>query len=240
MRVEDFRKYVCEFIGTFALVFFAAGAVVVSASMDGALGAIGGGLISGLVLMVVIFAFAHISGGHVNPAFSIATVYLGLLEKRLLPGYIIAQMLGSAFAGLCLLWALGSHGDMGANLPNLDLGISPFTAFMIEMFLSFLLMVVIFGALSAGGRVAELAAIPIGATVGIEVMLMGPVAGAAMNPARAFGPYLAMGDFTHYWIYVLGPVIGIMAGAVVMRFTHGDLVQRDGDGEARGGADPSS
>jgi glycerol uptake facilitator-like aquaporin len=115
MQAEDFKKYVCEFIGTYALVFFAAGAVVVSASMGGTLGAIGGGLISGLVLMVVIFAFAHISGGHVNPAFSIATVYLGLLELRLLPGYIISQMLGSAFAGLCLLWALGSYGDMGVS-----------------------------------------------------------------------------------------------------------------------------
>jgi len=223
LRRDDLRRYICEFIGTYTLVFFAAGAVVVSASMDGALGAIGGGLISGLVLMVVIFAFAHVSGGHVNPAFSIATVYLGLLERRLLAGYIIAQMLGSALAGLSLLWAFGSHGDMGANLPNTLLGISPLTAFLIETFLSFLLMVVIFGALSAGGRVAELAAIPIGATVGIEVMLMGPVAGAAMNPARAFGPYVAMGDFTHYWIYVAGPVIGMMAGAVVMRFTHGEI-----------------
>jgi MIP family channel proteins len=223
LRRDDIKRYICEFIGTYTLVFFAAGAVVVSASMEGTLGAIGGGLISGLVLMVIIFAFAHVSGGHVNPAFSIATVYLGLLERRLLAGYIIAQMLGSAAAGLSLLWALGSHGDMGANLPNIDLGITPFSAFLIETFLSFLLMVVIFGALSAGGRVAELAAIPIGATVGIEVMLMGPVAGAAMNPARAFGPYVATGDFTHYWIYVVGPLIGMMAGAVLMRFTHGEI-----------------
>lgn len=221
MRSDDLKKYICEFIGTYTLVFFAAGAVMVSAMTDGGLGAIGGGLISGLVLMIVIFTFAHISGGHVNPAFTIATVYLGLLERRLLPGYIIAQMLGSAAAGLSLLWSLGSFGDMGANLPNTGLGISPFVALLIETFLSFLLLLVIAGSLSAGGRIAELAAIPIGATVGIEVMLMGPVAGAAMNPARAFGPYVAMGDFTHYWIYVAGPIVGMLAGAVLFRYTHG-------------------
>jgi len=223
MRDDDLKRYICEVIGTFTLVFFAAGAVMVSALTEGDLGAIGGGLISGLVLMIIIFTFAHVSGAHVNPALSIAFVYLGVLERRLLPGYIVAQMLGSLAAGLALLWSLGQIGDMGANLPNIGLGISPFIALLIETFLSFLLMLVIAGALSAGGRIAELAAIPIGATVGIEVMLMGPVAGAAMNPARAFGPYVALGDFTHYWIYVAGPIVGMMAGALVFRFTHGDL-----------------
>ena len=67
---------------------------------------------------------------------------------------------------------------------------------------------------------SALGGIAVGATVGIEVMLMGGVAGAAMNPARAFGPYLAMGDFTHYWIYVFGPIFGMSAGAVVFRLTH--------------------
>jgi glycerol uptake facilitator-like aquaporin len=220
MRSDDLKKYICEFIGTYALVFFAAGAVMVSAMTDGGLGAIGGGLISGLVLMIVIFTFAHISGGHVNPAFSIATVYLGLLERRLLPGYIVAQMLGSAAAGLSLLWSLGSFGDMGANLPNTGLGISPFVALLIETFLSFLLMLVIAGSLSAG----------------VEVMLMGPVAGAAMNPARAFGPYVAMGDFTHYWIYVAGPIVGMMAGAVLFRYTHGRFPIGAAAGEAREGS----
>ena len=146
-------------------------------------------------------------------------------------------MLGSTAAGLSLLWSLGSIGDMGANLPNTGLGISPFVALLIETFLSFLLLLVIAGSLSAGGRIAELAAIPIGATVGIEVMLMGPVAVAAMNPARAFGPYVALGDFTHYWIYVAGPIVGMMAGALLFRFTHGDFPQAAEAEAAREGPD---
>lgn len=219
MRIDDLRKYTCEFIGTFALVFFAAGAVMVGA-LTGLIGSIGSGLISGLVITVVIYTFGHVSGAHVNPALSIAAVYLGKLEGRLLPGYIVAQMAGSAGGGLLLLACVGQVADMGANLPNGLLGVTPGTALVIELFLSFLLMWVICGTAYHGKADTAFAGLAIGATVGIEVMLMGAYAGAAMNPARAFGPYLARGDFTHYWIYVLGPIAGMLAGAAVFRFTH--------------------
>ncbi len=229
MERSDFRKYACEFIGTFALVFFAAGAVMVGAATKD-LGAIGAGLISGLVITVVIYAFGAVSGAHVNPALSLAAVYLGKLEKRLLPGYVLAQMAGSGAAGLALLWTVGRYGDMGANLPNAALGVTPAAAFAIEIFLSFLLMWVICGTAYHAAANASFAGVAIGATVGIEVMLMGPYAGAAMNPARAFGPYLARGDFTHFWIYVLGPVAGMLAGAAAYRFTHGPLADDGGGG----------
>lgn len=219
-RVDDLRRYVCEFIGTFSLVFFAAGAVVVSALTDGSLGAIGGGLISGLVITVVIYAFGHVSGAHVNPALSLAAMLIGHLERRLLLGYVTAQLAGSALAGMCLFWAIGDYGEMGANLPNIALGISPLTAFFIELFLSFLLMWVVAGVGLDRRAHGPFAGVAVGAIVGIEVMLMGGVAGAAMNPARALGPYIAMGDFTHYWIYLCGPLLGMIAGAYVYRFTH--------------------
>jgi len=219
MGLPDFRKYACEFIGTFSLVFFAAGAVMVGAATDD-LGAIGAGLISGLVITIVIYAFGEVSGAHVNPALSLAAVYLGKLEKRLLPGYVMAQMAGSGAAGLVLLWTVGRYGDMGANLPNAALGVTPGVALAIEFFLSFLLMWVICGTAYHDAANTSFAGVAIGATVGIEVMLMGPYAGAAMNPARAFGPYLALGDFTHFWIYVVGPVAGMLAGAATYRFTH--------------------
>jgi len=140
IATDDIRRYLCEFIGTFSLVFFAAGAVVVSDLTGGGLGAIGGGLISGLIITVVIYAFGHVSGAHVNPALSIAAVLIGHLERRLLLGYVVAQLAGSALAGMCLFWAIGNYGLMGANLPNIALGISPLTAFLIELFLSFLLI----------------------------------------------------------------------------------------------------
>lgn len=221
MSIDDLRRYACEFIGTYALVFFAAGAVMIDAVGGGLLGPVGSGLISGLIITIVIYSFAHISGAHVNPALSIAALLVGRLQPRHLPGYVIAQMAGSAAAGLTLLWAIGDHGMMGANLPNTALGVTPLVALVIESFLSFLLMWVVCGAaFFAPSAAASLGGVAVGATVGIEVMLMGPYAGAAMNPARAFGPYLAMGDFTHYWIYMVGPIAGMAAGALVYRFTH--------------------
>lgn len=221
-RDRDLNKYLCEFIGTFSLVFFAAGAVMVTA-LTGQPGPIGAGLISGLVISIVIYTFGHVSGAHVNPALSIAAAILRKLEWRLVPGYIAAQMLGSALGGYTLFLAIGPVAEIGANLPNTALGITPGIAFAIELFLSFLLMWVICGTAYDEAAALPFAGIAIGATVGIEVMLMGPVAGAAMNPARAFGPYLARGDFTDFWIYLVGPVAGMLIGAVAFRFTHARL-----------------
>ena len=223
MTRDDWRKYCCEFIGTFSLVFFAAGAVVVDGLIgEGGhgLGMIGAGLISGLVITVVIYAFGHISGAHVNPALSTAACLIGHFPRRLLPGYVIAQMGGSALAGMCLLWAIGDFNNMGANLPNIELGISPLEALLIELFLSFLLMWVVAGVGLDKRAHGPFAGVAVGAVVGIEVMLFGAIAGAAMNPARAFGPYVAMADFNHYWIYVVGPFIGMAAGGFTYRFTH--------------------
>ena len=220
MLIDDLRKYCCEFIGTFTLVFFAAGAIVVDGLIGGGIGIIGSGLISGLVITVLIYAFGHVSGAHVNPALSISSCLIGHLPVRLLPGYIVAQMGGSGLAGMCLLWGIGDYNYMGTNRPNLELSISPLAAFISECFLSFLLMwVVAGGGLDRRGH-GPFAGIAIGALVGIEVMLMGPIAGAAMNPARAFGPYIAHGDFSNYWVYSVGPLIGMILGAFTYRFTH--------------------
>lgn len=219
MGTDDFRKYVCEFVGTFALVFFAAGAVMID-DITGAVGPIGAGIASGSIITIVIYTFGNVSGAHVNPALSIAAVVIGKLQKRLLTGYIIAQMLGSALAGLFLFWVIGDYGKMGVNIPNIGIGVTPKSAFIIELFLSFLLMWVVCGTAFHKSAFNKFAALAIGATVGIEVLLMGPYAGAAMNPARAFGPYLTYGDFSYYWIYLVGPIAGMVLGAYLYLFTH--------------------
>jgi len=220
--ITSFRKYLCEFIGTYALVFFAAGAVMLSAVTSG-IGAIGAGIISGAIITIVILTFGQISGGHVNPALSITAAFLGKLDWKLVPGYVIFQMAGSCLAGFSLLWLIGLHASMGANVPNIALGVTPAIALVIEIILSFLLMWVICGTAFHVGGNAKFAAYPIGATVGIEVMLMGPYAGAAMNPARAFGPYLALGNLTHYWIYLVGPMIGMLLGGLTYKLTHTEM-----------------
>lgn len=212
------KPYLAEFLGTAILVFFAAGSVMVSAMLGDLPGPLISGAVSGLVLTIVIWAFVGVSGAHVNPALTVALALLGDFPGHRVPGYIVAQLAGSALAAAILYWVLGRHGSMGANLPNSGLGITGFKAFIIESFLSFVMMLVIRGSFAAEPPVRHFAAIPIGAVVGIEVMLMGPVAGAAMNPARAFGPYVFHGDWEFFWIYAAGPLLGVAAGGYLYDF----------------------
>ncbi len=221
---KSMQKFLCEFIGTYVLVFFAAGAVMIDVITGGTLGPIGSGIISGLVVTAIIYTFGYISGAHVNPALSITAALIGHLHWRLLPGYIIAQMAGSALAGLSLLWLLGNHADIGANLPNTELDISLGAIILIEFFLSFFLMLVVASVGLDKRSHGPLAGIAVGSVVAIEVMLMGPIAGAAMNPARAFGPYLARGDFDTYWIYIIAPIAGMITGGFVYRLTHNQKI----------------
>jgi MIP family channel proteins len=176
------------------------------------------GIASGAILTIMVWAFIGLSGAHFNPALSLALWLLGEFPLSKLPGYLVAQFAGSAMGAGLLFATLGGAGNMGANLPNQELEINPSAAFGIEVFLSFLMMLVIRAAFAAEPPLRHLAPLPIGCIVGIEVMLMGPIAGASMNPARAFGPTLFLGDWRFFWIYLAGPVCGIMAGAMTWRF----------------------
>jgi MIP family channel proteins len=207
--------YLAEFIGTAILVFFAAGSVMAASMIGGLPIPLIGGAASGLVLMILIWCFLDISGGHFNPALTIALAVFGDFPKAQVAGYLIAQLAGSAAGAALLYYGLGSHAGMGANVPNEALGISRLGAFIIECFLSFAMMLTIRAAFAAGEPLRHFAAVPIGLIVGIEVMVMGGIAGAAMNPARAFGPYVFLGDWRNYWIYALGPLVGILLGGLV-------------------------
>ncbi len=215
---RNLKLYLTEFLGTALLVFFAAGAVMVCSIIGGLPAPVIAGVVSGLALMVLIWTFFGISGAHFNPALTVSLFLLGDFPGNLVFGYVIAQLCGSALAGALLYWALGSHGSMGANLPSAILGITGFEAFILESLLSFFMMLVIRGSFAVELPLRQFAAIPIGAVVGLEVMLMGPIAGAAMNPARAFGPYIFLGDWHFFWIYVVGPFCGIIAGGYLYDF----------------------
>ena len=218
---DDIRRYAAEFLGTFLLVFFAAGSVMIGALTGAVSAQIAGGLASGLILMIVIWVFADISGGHVNPALTLALCVTGAFAWRLLPGYVLAQLAGSAAAGLCLLAFLGHSAQMGANLPDIAGGVTVGQALGIEVVLSFAMMLVVVLSVAAQGVPGRFFAVPVGAIVGISVMLFGGSHGAAMNPARAFGPHLANGDWAFFWIYVAGPVAGLLLAALMCRFCFG-------------------
>lgn len=209
------KPWLAEFAGTYLIVLCAAGAVVVTAKASGTPNSMICGLVSGLALAIVIVILAGISGAHVNPALTLALAYLGRFPWRSVGGYVLAQMAGSAAAGFTVLWALGNDAAVGANMPNTAIGISQPLAFLLETLLSFAMMMVILLGGELAGRNLLRGAFRIGAVVGIEVMLFGPISGAAMNPARAFGPYLAMGDWKTAWIYGLGPMAGIMLASLI-------------------------
>ena len=215
MPVDDkVRRYVAEFTGTAILVFFAAGSVMAATMVGGLPVPLIGGTASGIALMILIWCFLDVSGAHFNPALTVALAVFGDFPRCQVAGYVAAQLAGSAAGAALLYIVLGPQANMGANLPNTALAISGLGAVIIECFLSFIMMLTIRGAFAAGEPLRQFAAVPIGLIVGIEVMVMGPIAGAAMNPARAFGPYVFLGDWQHYWIYVLGPLVGILLGGL--------------------------
>jgi MIP family channel proteins len=212
---ENLRRYLAEFIGTAILVFFAAGSVMAASMIGGLPTPLIGGAASGLALMILIWSFLDISGGHFNPALTLALAIFGDFRKARVAGYLVAQLAGSAAGAALLYYGLGPQAGMGANMPNTALGISGLGAFIIECFLSFIMMLTIRAAFAVGEPLRQFAAVPIGLIVGIEVMVMGSIAGAAMNPARAFGPYVFLGNWQNYWIYALGPLVGILVGGLV-------------------------
>ena len=216
MTGRNLQPYLAEFVGTFLLVMLAAGAVVLTARIGGTPSPVVCGLTSGSVLAVVIRLFGPISGAHVNPALTVALAYLSRIPWGNVPGYVVAQLTGSAAGGLTVLWLIGDLASVGANVPNAAVGMTAGGAFVLETILSFIMMVTILLCGDAGG-IFDAGAIRIGAIVGLEVMLFGPISGAAMSPARAFGPYLAWGDWSTFWVYVAGPFAGIMAAAILWR-----------------------
>jgi len=209
------RRSVAEGLAAFALVFAGCGAVVTNATHQGALGAVGVSLVFGLVIMVMIYATGHLSGAHINPAVTIAFTITRHFPRRDAIAYIGAQLLGATAGALLLLAAWSNKpAHLGTTLPSVGTG----TALVYEIVLTAFLMFVIIAVATDTRAVGAAAAIAIGGTVGLDALFGGPITGASMNPARSFGPALASGTWTHFWIYIVGPVVGAALGAFAYQF----------------------
>jgi MIP family channel proteins len=211
------RALTAEAIGTFALVFAGCGAIVVDARTQ-ALGHVGVALSFGLVIMVMIYAFGHISGAHFNPAVSFAFALSRHFPWARVAGYWTAQAAGALLAAALIRASLGSDAHVGATLPSGSQGQS----FVWELVLSFFLMLVITAVATDTRAVGEAAAIAIGGTVGLDAMFGGPVSGASMNPARSLGPALVSGDLHALWLYLAAPPLGAALGALAYQFLRGE------------------
>ena len=198
-----------EGIGTFALVFAGCDAIVADATSDGALGTVGVSLVFGLIIMVMIYAGGHLSGAHYNPGVTFAFALARHFPPRDALAYVGAQLLGAVLAALLLLAAwTDAPADLGATVPSVPVG----TALLYEIVLTAFLMFVITAVATDTRAVGAAAAIAIGGTVALDALFGGPITGASMNPARSFGPALAAGEWSDFWIYVAGPLAGACVG----------------------------
>jgi aquaporin NIP len=212
------RRAAAEGIAAFALVFAGCGAIVADARYDGALGSVGVSLVFGLIIMVMVYATGHLSGAHINPAVTLAFTASRHFPARDAVAYVAAQLTGAAAAALVLLAVWPDRpGQLGATIPSVGAG----SAFVYELVLTAFLMFVIVAVATDTRAVGAAAAIAIGGTVGLDALFGGPVTGASMNPARSFGPALAAGAWTDFWIYVAGPILGALAGAYAYQLVRG-------------------
>jgi aquaporin NIP len=215
------RSLVAEAIGTFALVFSGAGAIMVDAKTH-ALGHVGDAISFGLVIMVMIYADGHVSGAHFNPAVSFAFALTRHFPWPRAVAYWAAQVGGAVLAAAVLRGSLGKIAHVGATLPAGTQGQS----FLWEVVLTFFLMFVIMAVATDARAVGEAAAIAIGATVGLDAMFGGPISGASMNPARSLGPAFVAGDLHALWLYVMAPILGAALGALAYQFVRGQTTQQ--------------
>ena len=214
------RALVAEAIGTFALVFAGAGAVMVDAKTH-ALGHVGVAITFGLVIMAMIYAVGHVSGAHFNAAVTFAFALTRHFPWRRALGYWIAQLVGAVTAAALLRGSLGNVAHAGAPLPSGSQGQS----FLWELVMSAFLMFVILAVATDTRAVGEAAAIAIGGTIGLDAMFGGPISGASMNPMRSLGPALVSGDLHALWLYIVAPVAGASVGGLAYQFVRGEQTE---------------
>jgi aquaporin Z len=215
-------KLLAEFIGTFSFVFIGAGAAAVVGDGVGLGGIAAVAFAHGLTIMAFAFAYGSVSGGHMNPAVTVGVLAAGAMRANEAIGYILSQFVGG-IAGALLLRAVLGGTATGLGMPalahNLALGatsltVTPVAGFMIEAVLAFFLVTVVLST-AVAGRAGSLAPLAIGMTLTFNILMGGALTGAPFNPARAFGPMVATGNFRGAWLYLTAPIVGAIVAAAL-------------------------
>jgi aquaporin Z len=208
-----------ESFGTFLLVVVASGADVVNAVSLGAVGRVAAVVSPGVMVMAVILFMGAVSGAHLNPAVSIGFAARGDFPWRRVPEYIGAQLFGATVACTFLWLMFGKVGMLGATEPGP--GISDLQAVMMELVLTLGLVSTVLGTASKAQNVGSMSALAVGGYIALAGLWGSPISGASMNPARSFGPALLLLSFTHYWVYVVGPIAGALLAVVAAQVLRG-------------------
>lgn len=207
------KKYAAELIGTFALVFCGTGAIIINQETAGVVTHPGIAFTFGFIVMVMIYAFGPISGAHLNPAVTIGfSIARKFPLKEVLP-YLLSQIAGAFLASFVLRFLFPTNEFLGTTLP---FG-SEAQSFILELILTFFLMLVIIQVATGSKEQGMFAGLAIGSTVLLEAMFAGPISGASMNPFRSLAPAIASGHLEHLWIYLIAPVLGATIAVAVWR-----------------------
>jgi len=218
-----YRRLFSETFGTFLLLLAAAGGGILHAK--GQISLASAVVAPGLTVTAIILFMGAVSGAHLNPVVSLAFALRGDFPWGRFLGYIVAQLVGATLACLFLLAVFGNVEHLGATLPGP--GYHAWQALLMEIALTGGLVSVILGTASAAQNVGTIGAIGVGGYIALAGLWAAPVSGTSMNPARSFGPAVVSGDWSSYWVYVVGPLIGSLIAvgfAVILRGRGGDPV----------------
>lgn len=218
---HSFQQYFAEYIGTFFLVFFGCGSIILAENSLIDSNAIP--IVFGATVTIMIYSIGHVSGAHLNPAVTIAFFLTKKFSGKRLFYQTVFQFLGGISAGLMHLIIFGAEHSFGKT----TLKTSLYSGVLVEFFLSFCLMFVIMSVATDSRAVGELAGLAIGLTVSVCAFVGGPLTGASMNPARSLGPAIFSKDYSELLLYIVVPVFGAFLGAKSYLWIQCDKKQSD-------------
>lgn len=219
MNLTLLRPITAELVGTALFVFVGAGSVVVSAAFPGALGVVGVAAAHGIGLAVLVSATMNVSGGHLNPAVTIGLFSARKIDAKTAGLYVAAQLVGAVLGAAFVKWFLptGAVSMTNAGLPGVAAAVNGSQAVAIEAVLTFLLMSAVIGT-AVSKEAPKIGGFGIGLAVFVGALVGGPLTGAALNPARAFGPAIVSLEFQAQGLYWLAPVAGAVLAAVLWKY----------------------
>lgn len=200
------------------MIFCGTGAMTINEVTGGAVSHVGIAITWGLIVMAMIYAFGETSGAHFNPAVTIAFAYAKKFAWKEVPKYISAQVLGAFIASFILLFLFPDSELLGATIPKVDV----WRAFVLELLLTFFLMVTIINVSTGSKEIGVVAGIAIGAVVLLEAMFAGPITNASMNPARSLAPNIVSGNINGLWLYIIAPILGALLAVISCKLVKDD------------------
>jgi aquaporin Z len=229
---QEWRRLFSELLGTFFLVLVAAGGGMMGQAFPDTISRTAAVVAPGLMVMGIILFMGKVSGAHLNPAVTVAFTLRGDFPWRRVPGYIVVQLIGATLAALFLHAVINVSATYGSNYPAASY--SAGDAFLMEAVLTLGLVSVILGTASGAQSIGVFGALGVAGYIALAGLWGSPISGASMNPARTFGPDLAGTDFTSYWVYVAGPLVGAVVAVGVAWVLRGPGGGHAGSGAAQG------